>query len=183
MVLSREASQLLVVDVQERLGQAMSGKDACLAQIVKLCTAAQRLGVPITITEQYPKGIGATVGPIIDAAAKPVVLQKMTFSALRTDAIATRLNALAASGRRQIVVCGIESHVCVLQTALDLQASGFEVFAVSDAMASRQPESKTIAMARLQQAGVVIVNFEMAAFEWLARADTAEFKALLPLIK
>lgn len=181
MMLARATSQLLVVDIQARLLPAMSDGERTLAQAQMLAEAARKLGVPITISEQYPKGLGPTVAGVLDAAGPDAaVLQKMTFSALATPALAAHLEA---SGRRQIVLCGIEAHVCVLQSALDLLARGYRVALATDAIASRVASSKDVAIARLVQAGVVPVTCEMAIFEWLGAAGTDDFKAILPLIK
>lgn len=149
-----------------------------------LLAAAQRLGVPVTVTEQYPKGLGPTVQPILDALpGNRQVLPKMTFSAARDPAIMGRVTDLRGQGRNQIVVCGAEAHVCVLQTALDLRSGGLDVFVVSDAVSSRASHSVSAACARLLHAGCDWVTTEMAVFEWLGRAGTDDFRALAPLLK
>ena len=184
MLAQRALAQLLIVDVQERLLPAMHDADRIASACIKLASAARQLGVPITISEQYPKGIGATIAPLAEAAGNDaVILPKMTFSCLREEALAHRLESLATNGRKQIVVCGIESHVCVLQTAFDLNARGFDVFLATDATGSRASHSKSTALQRMQMAEIVPVTFEMIAFEWLERAGTNEFKAMMPLIK
>lgn len=180
----RRQSQLLVVDVQERLLPAMHDANEIASACIKLAKTAQRLGVPITISEQYPKGIGATIQPLIEACGSDaVVLPKMTFSCLRNDMLAPLIESHANKGRRQIILCGIESHVCVLQTAFDLKARGYDVLLATDATGSRAPHSKTTALSRMQQAGVALVTFEMIAFEWLECAGTDEFRAIMPVIK
>jgi isochorismate hydrolase len=181
MLLSAQSSQLLIVDVQERLLPVMSSPDTCLANIVRLAKAARHLGIPITISEQYPQGIGPSAAPIraaCDGAAE--TLTKITFSCGHDEKIAARI---AASGRRQLLICGIEAHICVLQSALAFASAHFDVFVVADAVTSREPVSKEIALRRLERAGVIPVTVEMAVFEWLGRAGTAEFKALQQLIK
>ena len=133
MKLSRSESQLLVIDIQERLAPVMTSGAAAVEQAQKLLRCASRLGVPVTITEQYRKGIGPTLAGVLEAAgADAVIFEKMAFSALGEEAIATHLRA---SERKQVVVLGIEAHVCVLQTALDLKAAGFEPIVVVDAIA------------------------------------------------
>jgi nicotinamidase-related amidase len=180
MLLSAQSSQLLIVDVQERLLPAMTAAEACLTNIVRLAKAAGHFGLPITVSEQYPRGLGPTVEPIRTACEGTAeILSKMTFSCGRDETIAARI---AASGR-QLVICGIEAHVCVLQSALDFTAQHCDVFVVVDAVTSRDPASKEIALARLERAGIVLVTVEMAIFEWLGRAGTTDFKALQPLIK
>ncbi len=180
MLLNVSSSQLLVVDVQERLLPVMTDADACLANIVRLSKAARYFGLPITVSEQYPRGLGPTVAPIreaCDGAAQ--IASKMTFSCGRDEAIAAQIDA----GGSQLVLCGIEAHVCVLQSALDFTAAHKDVFVVVDAVASREAASKDIALRRLENAGVTLVTAEMVIFEWLGRAGTADFKALQPLIK
>jgi nicotinamidase-related amidase len=111
------------------------------------------------------------------------VLEKMSFSCMGDSAIAARLMELKAAGRRQILICGIEAHVCVLQSAIAAKAAGFDVFVAADATSSRASASKALALSRMSHAGVQIVSTEMAIFEWLAVAGTADFKALMPLVK
>ena len=181
MILSPTTSQLLVIDVQEKLAPAMSDAAPVIENSARLVTAARHFALPVTISEQYPRGIGPTVETIREAAGNEArYFEKLAFSCLRDEAIAAHLKA---QQRRQIVVTGIEAHVCVLQSALDLKAAGHEVFVVVDAVASRQEASREIALRRMEQAGVHPVTTEMVIFEWLGRAGTPDFKALLPLIK
>jgi len=185
MILSQATAQLLVIDVQEKLAPAMSDAGPVIANSVKLITAARHFGAPVTISEQYPKGIGPTVGALRGAAGEgAITFDKMAFSCARDEAIAAHLGLLREERKRQqIVITGIEAHVCVLQTALDLRQAGYEVFVVVDAIASREQASRDIAIRRMEQAGVHPVTTEMVIFEWLGRAGTPDFKALLPLIK
>ena len=185
MILNQQASQLLVVDIQAWLLPAMTQQEPLMANAARLCQAARLLDIPITISEQYPKGIGATVPEVIEACgAKATILPKLTFSCLRDESLAQRINELGKVHlRRQIVVCGIEAHVCVLQTALDLQSSGFDVVVIGDAISSRTADSKSFAIERMRSHGVDVATTEMAVFEWLERAGTAQFKTLSQLIK
>lgn len=181
MLLSAHSSQLLIVDVQDRLLPVMSSADACLANVVRLAKAARHLGIPITISEQYPQGIGPTAEPIRTACEGAAeTLTKITFSCGHDEKIAARI---AAAECRQLLICGIEAHICVLQSALSFASAHFDVFVVADAVTSREPASKEIALRRLECAGVTPVTVEMAIFEWLGRAGTAEFKTLQQLIK
>ena len=182
--MTRPRSQLLLVDLQERLVPAIDGHEAVVRAAERLAGYARRLAVPATISEQYPKGLGSTLAPIKAAAgAEAMTLPKVEFSCVANDALAARLQALRDAGRSQVVVAGVEAHVCVLQTVLDLVAGGFEVFVAADAVGSRRRESKTLALARLGQSGAVIVDTEMVAFEWLERADTPEFRDVQALLK
>ena len=185
MILAARHAQLLVIDIQERLVPAMHGVEPVVANSVKLIEASRRLQVPVTISEQYPKGIGATLAPLREAAGDAAtILPKMTFSCVKDEAIAQALAARRGEGARTpIVLAGIEAHVCVLQSALDLVTAGYDVFVVADAVASRQPASRELALRRLEQAGVRLASVEMVIFEWLERAGTPDFKALMPLVK
>ena len=184
MLITREKSQLLIVDVQDKLLDAISGKDRVVERCVRLVRAARMLGVPITLSEQYPQGLGPTVDPIREAFANAgFVVDKVEFSCLRSEPLRERLHELRRQGRPQVVIGGIEAHVCVLQTAIDLEAQGFEAFVVADAIGSRSKVSRKLAMTRMLKAGADVVDSEMVLFEWLERAGTPEFKELQALIK
>ena len=184
MLASRTRSQLLVVDMQDKLLPAMADAQAVLGNTIRLIGYARRLGVPITVTEHYPAGLGATSAvlrePLADAAQ---IIAKLSFSGWREPTLRARLRELRQAGRDQIVIAGCETHVCVGQTALDLIANDFEVFLVADATSSRRPLDRETAVQRLSRCGAAIVTQEMIAFEWLEQAATPEFKDLLPLIK
>lgn len=184
MLLKADRSHLIVIDMQERLMPAISGGDALLPKVRLLLRGAARLGIPVTVTEQYPKGLGPTIAPITQELPEgTVVLPKVTFPATGDEATAQRIAALRAEGRDQLVLCGIEAHVCVLQTALSLHAMGLPVFVVGDAISSRAPSSVAAACARLLHAGCHWIDAEMAIFEWLERAGTDDFRALSALLK
>ena len=184
MLIARDKSQLLIVDVQDKLLDAISGKDRVVERCVRLVRAARTLDVPITLSEQYPQGLGPTVDAIRASLANAgVVVDKVEFSCLRSEPLRERLHDLRRQGRPQVVIGGIEAHVCVLQTAVDLEAQGFEAFVVADAIGSRSKVNRKLAMARLLNAGADIVDSEMVMFEWLERAGTPEFKELQALIK
>ena len=177
----RAASQLVLVDVQERLSAAMPAPEmqAMLRNCAILLQSAQLLQVPIIYTEQYPKGLGATV-PELTQWLDPVTrVEKICFSCCEESAFRTLLD----DTRRQVVLAGMEAHVCVLQTALQLQAQGREVFVVEDAVISRNPAHHANAMARLRQAGVVVSNTESLVFEWLKVAEGETFKQISRLVR
>lgn len=180
MLIHRHDSLLFVVDEQARLAPAMYSRDQAVANTRVLLRAAACLGVPVIASEQYPKGLGPTVPEIASLLPQGSVCEKIHFSCANDEGIATRIAKL---GRSQVVVVGMEAHVCVLQTALGLKARGYEPFVVADAVSSRRPESHAIALDRLRVAGVPVVTTEMVAFEWLERAGTAEFKEILGLIR
>ena len=183
MLLDRSRSQLLVVDVQDRLLPAMHEAERVVGNCAILMRAAHRLGIPVTISEQYPKGLGGTVARLADVKEDAPVLEKMLFSCAADARIGMRVRGLASEGRSQLVVCGIEAHVCVLQSALGFADGGLSVFVAADATASRRSESSALAHRRLAGAGVSVITTEMAVFEWLHAAGTPEFKELSALIK
>lgn len=182
MLLDRERSTLLVVDVQERLAPAVRDGDSVLARVGILLDAARRLGVPAVVSEQYPKGLGHTVGALASRLDGPgvEVIAKTAFSCAREPRL---IEALDAKGRPQVVLCGLETHVCVLQTALDLQERGYAVHVAADAVASRDPARRDLGLARMRHAGCTVVDSEMVVFEWLGAAGTDEFKEVSRLIK
>lgn len=180
MLIERSNSVLLVIDIQARLMPAIHQAEMVELGAVILLDAAARLGIPRLISEQYPKGLGGTM-PVVAAAAPDVTpLPKIAFSCAADPAIAA---AVAATGRRRLVLAGAEAHVCVLQSALGFKAAGYDVVIVADATSSRRPESKTVALRRAAQAGVTIATVEMVLFEWLGEAGTEEFRAISRLIK
>jgi len=182
MMLDADQSLLLIIDVQERLMPVMDQPNEIVRSIKILSEAASVLDMPVMITEQHPKALGSTIENI-DANEKLNTVsrfEKMHFSAFKDTAFQS---AIHQSGRRQVVVSGIESHICVLQTALDLVNQGYHVFIVADAVTSRTSESKKLALSRMANAGAEIVNAEMVLFEWLGKAGTDQFRSLSKLIK
>jgi nicotinamidase-related amidase len=172
MLIDRDRSTLLVVDIQERLLPHIHEGQTVLDNAVWLVKVAQRLGVPVMVSEQYPKGIGPTVAVLRGLTFPENVAEKLHFSCVAAKC----LDRLPGAERPQIVVAGTESHVCVLQTVLDLRAQGKEVFVVADAVGSRKPSDKELALARMRGHGIEIVSREMVAFEWLKQAGTDAFR-------
>lgn len=177
-------SQILVIDVQERLLPVVREPERVVAACTRLILAGKRLGVPITVSEQYPKGIGQTVEPLRAVIGNDTpILEKIHFSCQREEVLRDRVQALRTAGRNQVIICGIEAHVCVMQTALDLIAAGLNIFVAADGISSRKDTARDLAIHRMRVAGGVIADSEMVIFEWLERAGTPEFKDLLPLFK
>jgi nicotinamidase-related amidase len=176
-------SSLLIVDVQERLLPAMADGDGAVSRCSILLKAAKALDVPVAVSEQYPKGLGHTVDILNQDIGNAPVFEKSSFSCWRDDALRKHFTVHHDGGRPQVIVAGIEAHVCVLQSALDLAQAGFGVFVVADAVSSRAESSKALALARMGQSGIDVINTEMAVFELLGRAGTPEFKELSALIK
>jgi nicotinamidase-related amidase len=167
-------SALAVIDIQERLASAMPAREAVARATGILLEAAQRLGVPVLVSEQYPKGLGVTVAE---------VAAKLPEGAARFEK--TRFSAFGAlpSERRQVVIAGMEAHVCVLQTALELAAAGHEVFVVEDAVCSRSEANRANALSRMRAEGIVVTNVESVVFEWLRDARNEHFRDLSKLIR
>jgi nicotinamidase-related amidase len=173
-------SVLVVVDMQDRLLPAMAEPDAVAGRCATLMQAARRLDVPMLVSEQYPKGLGRTVAPLAALMPNDARVEKTHFSCMREPGFAERLGAL---GRRQVTLCGIETHVCVLQTALDLAGRGYQVSVVADAVGSRKQRDHDAGLRRMEHDDVSVMTTEMVVFEWLERAGTAAFKELSALIK
>lgn len=180
MLITREHSLLLVVDVQAKLAPAIFEAEAAVANNVRLLAGAAQLGIPRYISEQYVRGLGPSVAAIREAAGDARFFEKLHFSCTGEPGV---LDMLRATGRRQIILTGMETHVCVLQTAFGLVAAGFSVFLVADAASSRTPENRALAIERMRAGGVRVVTTEMVLFEWLNKAGTDEFRAMLPLIR
>ncbi len=178
--ITRSKSGLLVVDFQERLLPAMFEKGRIVENAVRLIRGSLALGLPIWLTEQYRKGLGTTVPEVATAFPGAVPIEKLTFSACGTPAV---MAALEARKVTDVILCGIEAHVCVTQTCLDLLGQGYRPFVVADATASRTPANYHAGIDRMRDAGAVIVSTEMILFELLERAGTDEFKQILGLVK
>lgn len=173
---------LVVVDVQERLFNVMDAerRDEMIANVKILATAARRLGVPVVVTEQYPKGLGATLPELRTLLGDAAPLVKTAFSCCGADGFADRLRA---SGADHVVLVGLEAHVCVLLTALDLAAQGVSTSIVADAVCSRRAPSMETGLAEARQRGVVVTSTETVVFRWLGSADSDAFRELSKLLR
>ena len=183
MVLAREQSALVVIDVQERLFPAMDAdhREEVMRNLKVLTAAARRLHLPTVVTEQYPKGLGHTLPELREALPAGIEpIQKVAFSCWAVDTVRDQLTE---TGARQIVLGGIEAHVCVLMSALDLLAAGYAVHVVADAVTSRTQANWRLAMDQLRQAGAVVTATETALFHLLRQADTDDFRELARLIR
>lgn len=176
-------SALIVIDIQERLGQAMPAK--VLKRVVRnsvlLVNAAELLGVPVFKTEQYPDGLGPTLTEVGAALpATTVAFEKTAFSCVEAGGFDDQIGE---SGRRQMILVGMEAHVCVLQSAIDLNSAGFEVFVVEDAICSRRLENYENALNRMRRSPVTVVSAESVAFEWIGDAKHEHFKPIQKLLR
>lgn len=179
-MLDVENSLLLVIDIQERLVASLD-KDVIVNKVGKLVDAANILDVPVVLSEQYPKGLGHTV-PTISEKLKPEtpIVEKCSFSLLREEGF---LDKIKAYGKKQIVICGIETHICVHQTAAELMDAGFEVFVAKDACASRNKYEFKQGIEAMHNNGAKISCVEIILFEWLRSAKNPKFKEVQALIK
>ncbi|MBN1309310.1 MAG: isochorismatase family protein [Chitinispirillaceae bacterium] len=170
----------LVVDLQERLVPHMSGRDELIARNRILLQGFKLLDIPVVSTEQYPKGLGKTVEAIREVLPDTIPFEKITFSCCDDAAIRSRLQSL---GRKTVLIAGIEAHVCVLQTAIDLNNYGMSPVVVEDAVASRRENDKRVALGRIAGGGGRITTVESVLFELMCTAQHASFKALSTLVK
>lgn len=169
---------LLVIDMQEKLVPKIAGAQALVRDIAFLIDAARVLGMPIQATEQYPKGLGPTVPEL--AQRLPDRPAKVAFSCCAISAVP---DGFRAAGRPKVVLAGIESHVCVLNTALDLLALDFRVYIPADGVSSRYAIDHQHALSRLAQAGAIVTTVETAVFEWVGAAGTPQFKEISRLVQ
>jgi len=178
----REKVALVVIDIQESLMKAMDPEigRTLPRNLQLLITFAREMGIPIVATEQYPKGLGRTVPEIKNEWGDLSPIEKVSFSCWRVEAFKERLNRLA---RKQVILTGIETHVCVLQTAADLIEQGYGVHVVADAVCSRRKLDWDIALRWMEGIGAMITTSEIIAFQLLKEAGTEEFKRLSKFVK
>lgn len=179
MRINREVTGGLVIDIQERLLPHMDQREALLKKCTTLLKGLRVLGIPLMITEQYPKGLGPTVREISDVISEGVI-EKISFSCCDEPAV---LKSLVLQGRETLIICGIEAHVCILQTVVDLIAAGYRTVVVEDCISSRNPVDKQVAVERMHSEGAVITTCESILFELARMAGTDEFKAISRLVK
>jgi nicotinamidase-related amidase len=169
-----------VTDIQERLIAAVPAADFVVARAARLAEAARILGIRAVLTEQYPRGLGPT--PAALAALLPAAVVKMSFSSCGCGPFAAAVDAPAPSAVEAVVLCGLETHVCIAQTALDLLARGLAVFIAVDAVASRHTLDHEVALRRLEGAGAVLTTTEAILFEWCRTAEHPHFQAIRKLV-
>jgi nicotinamidase-related amidase len=179
--LEPERTLLVVVDLQERLLPAIHDHERVLRNSVLLLRLADALALPVILTTQYAKGLGPTVPAVMDCATSAEPIDKVTFGCFENPPFLARLRAQPE--RDQILVAGIESHICVAQTVLGALTHGLEVHVATDATGSRAEENRVIGLRRMEKAGAVLSSVEMAVYELLGRSDTAAFKKLLPYLR
>lgn len=175
-VLDRARAALVVVDVQEAFRPAVLEFDRTTSAVDTLARAARILGLPLVVTEQYPKGLGRTVGELAEALDGVEPIEKVCFSAAAAE-------GFDLDGRDQALICGIETHVCVSQTAHDLLDRGLEVHVARDAVSSRTAENRELGLHKMEGSGAVLTSVETALFELVGAAGSHEFKQIQRLVK
>ncbi len=176
----REEAMLILIDFQERLMPAMKNGEELAASAIKLIKGCEIMGLPRLVTQQYTRGLGPTISPIHETLGRYNPIEKTCFSAMGEQAF---VEALAREEGKTIILAGIEAHVCVLQTALDLLEAGYAVFLPADCVSSRYEDDKKYALRRLAQAGVVVTTCEATLFELCVGAHRPGFKEISALIK
>jgi nicotinamidase-related amidase len=173
---------LVVTDVQERLFGAMDAerRDEMVRNLKVLLTAARRLGTPIVVTEQYPKGLGRTLPELRVLLDEAPAIEKTAFSACGAAGFSDRLSSL---GAEPVILTGVEAHVCVLLTALDLLGKGYRVSIVADAVCSRRTGTMELGLAQARQAGAIVTSTETVVFQLLERSDTEAFREISKLLR
>jgi len=180
-LLHPETTALVVVDLQGKLLPVISGRERVVKNSLLMMRLAEILKIPVILTTQYRKGLGDIVPEVLAAAPATAPLDKVSFGCFGDEGFLNHLKGLA--GRDQLVVTGIESHICVAQTVLGALEQGYQVHLVSDAVGSRAEENCKTGLARMERAGAVLSSAEMAAYELLGRSDSDAFKAMLPYFK
>jgi nicotinamidase-related amidase len=171
---------LLAIDVQEKLFRVIYKKEKLVENLQKLIKGAQILDIPIILTEQYPQGLGATLPEIVQLIPGIKPLPKLSFSCYGDKDFKRKLDL---SGRKQVLVSGIETHICIYQTVYELSNAGYEVQVVADAVSSRTPENIEIGLNMIRQMGIVVTCTETALFELLKIAGGEKFKAISHIVK
>jgi len=183
LLLTADRSRLVIIDVQEKLFPSINDRESLLMNLRFLLDAAEILKIRTILTEQYPKGLGRTVGELSGHPVITTRLEKIRFSAAQRLLQSEQFDTISLQQPLQVVLAGIETHICVQQTALDLLSHGVAVFLASDASGSRRAIDHVQSLRRMESAGVIVTTVESIAFEWCGVAGTEQFKALSRLVK
>ena len=175
-----ENTALLVVDMQVKLTRAMAEKESLVTNVQKLIAGMKVLDIPVIFTEQYPQGLGATIPEITNLLTEIKPITKMSFSCCGNEEFLQKVKGLK---RKQLLIAGIEAHVCVYQTVCDLRTMGYEVQAVADCVSSRTLENKAIALDKMRDNGSQVTSMETALFELLKTAESKYFKEISMIVK
>ena len=180
MRITKENTVGLIIDIQEKLVPAMEENEALLKNCAVLIEGLQELSIPLIVTQQYTKGLGETVEPIKSIIKDFNPLEKKDFSCCDEQTVAGQLKE---KGAKNVIICGIESHVCVLQTAIDLKESGYNPVVIMDCVSSRSFDNVDLAAERFRYEGIMMTSYESILFELTRSAAAAEFKAISKLVK
>jgi nicotinamidase-related amidase len=180
MRLTKDKAVLLVIDIQERLFPFIHENDRLVKNVPILIEGIKAIGVPVLVTEQYVKGLGTTITSVASVLGELPRTEKMSFSCCDEPRF---MEHLALLGRDQVIITGVETHVCVLQTVLDLKANGYHPVVVEDCVSSRKLSDKQTAIERMRQEGAIITSYESILFELLRYSGTDAFKAVSKLVK
>lgn len=179
-LMNKNDTLFIVVDFQEKLMPVMSDKESLEEKTCRLAEGMKVLGIPHIVTQQYTKGIGETIPSIAEAVGPFTAIDKISFSCLGNEEFAQQLEA---AGRRTAVVCGIEAHICLQQTVLQLLDLGYQVYVPADCVSSRSPRDREQSLARMAAAGAVVTTYESILYELLRDAKAPEFKAISKIVK
>ena len=180
MRILKERTAALVIDIQERLYPFIFENEKLTKNVTTLIEGLKIIGIPIFVTEQYVKGLGPTIEPVANVLGTHPRIEKMSFSCCDEPRV---MEGIAVTGKENIILAGIESHVCVLQTALDLKRNGYQPVVVEDCVSSRRENDKRIAIERLRHEGVTITTYESILFELLRYSGTEQFRGISRLVK
>lgn len=179
MITGRDIT-LVVVDVQEKLMPVMSGKEELEEKLTRFVKGMKTLGIPAVVTQQYTKGIGETIPSISEALGDFEHVEKTSFGCMKNDEFRARIEE---AGNKTVAVCGVEAHICVQQTVLQLLDEGYDVYLVVDCIGSRSEEDKVWAVARMGEAGAVITTYESVLYEIMGDSKADEFKEISAIVK
>lgn len=179
-MLTTDKTVLVVIDMQGKLAQSMHCRELLFENVQKMIKGAQALGLPLLLTEQNPRGLGPTIPEIADLVPGVRRISKLSFSCCGDEVFSKELSGLQ---RRQVLLSGIEAHVCLYQTTVDLVASGYEVHVLADAVSSRTAENKAIGLQKMKDAGASITSVEASLFELLRVAEGPAFKQIISILR
>jgi nicotinamidase-related amidase len=180
MRIVKDSTAALIIDIQERLYPFIFDNEKLTKNLTKLIEGLKIIGIPIFVTEQYVKGLGPTIEPVATLLGSQARIEKMSFSCCDEPRV---MEGIAVTGKENIIIAGIESHVCVLQTVIDLISNGYHPIVVEDCVSSRSGNDKSIAIQRMRQEGAIITTTESILFELLRYSGTEQFKGISKLVK
>jgi nicotinamidase-related amidase len=179
-MLTSDKAVLVIVDVQGKLAALMKDKEILFENLVRMAQGAKVLGIPIIWNEQVPEKLGETIAPLKEVLTDNAPLAKVSFSCCGNPAFMEKLRAF---GRKQVILVGIETHICVYQTALDLIKNDYEIHLVVDAVSSRHESNRRVGIERMKEAGAILTTVEMSLFEMLGRAEGEKFRQIAKIVK